>query len=247
MNRPQVPQIFFDSSMSRVRHHRQVKMYMGPKRDKKTGKPLKDKDGKLIKEYNEIPPELLTIVAGQKAVGVGEPDRMVKALNEEPFRRFATIQSIMEESGLAREGSDSDSALTDIGLRANARPCVQLGRFHPIPTVLYNNKHRGGLETAHIPSEGKVRVASAGSCACAFVIDSGASFVSSLYRAPARGGRRPAVEALRGHPVYRSEAGSSSTSAIVAHPSSLKACSSARCDTSCSRSGFAMYLSLAPS
>ena len=52
-------------------------MFMGVKKDR-TGKPILDDSGKPIKDYNYIPPELLTIVPGQKAVGVSEPDRMVK-------------------------------------------------------------------------------------------------------------------------------------------------------------------------
>ena len=49
---------------------RQICVYMGFKTNR--GKPVKDDKGRLIKEYNYIPPELARIVPGQKAVGISE-------------------------------------------------------------------------------------------------------------------------------------------------------------------------------
>ena len=48
---------------------------------------------------------------------------------------------------------DADSALAHIGLRADALPAVQHGRFHAIPQVVY--QQRFGLSKARIEAKGK--------------------------------------------------------------------------------------------
>ena len=65
---------------------------MGVKKDRRTGNVVKGDDGKPIKEYNDIPIELLRLVPGQKAVGVNDPARMVKALSTPPAKMFETIR-----------------------------------------------------------------------------------------------------------------------------------------------------------
>ena len=50
----------------------------------------------------------------------------------------------MAETGL----QCADSALEHIGLRADALPAVQHGRFHAIPQVLY--QQRSGPSKAHV-------------------------------------------------------------------------------------------------
>ena len=55
----------------------------------------------------------------------------------------------MAETGL----QCADSALEHIGLRADALPAVQHGRFHAIPQVLY--QQRSGPSKAHVEKKGK--------------------------------------------------------------------------------------------
>ena len=105
-----------------------LRMYMGVKKDKRTGNVVKGDDGKPIKVYNDVPMELLRLVRGQKAVGVNDPARMVKALSTPPDKMLETIC----------EGV-SHLAGSEI-INVNVLPCNVNGKFLPPPKVVYGRK-----------------------------------------------------------------------------------------------------------
>ena len=104
-----------------------LRMYMGVKKDKRTGNVVKGDDGKPIKVYNDVPMELLRLVRGQKAVGVNDPARMVKALSTPPDKMLETICK-----------SVSHLAESEI-IKVNGTPCKVNGKFLPPPKVVYGD------------------------------------------------------------------------------------------------------------
>ena len=113
--------------------------------------PLQVSRAPRVYRCSYFPMEAIQVVPGQKAVGIGDPQLMVKVLAEPPLevrvggrvvawsarslvsapQRYAKLTACYTESGLGAH----DSMFARLGLQSSKLPVVQLGRYHPLPKV----------------------------------------------------------------------------------------------------------------